>query len=106
MFRRNLRFVAGAIIAAFVRRGSGHPAAQTADEESTQLWFIELDTTVNTFRGRARDSGIDFTERYVYQRIWKGLSVQATAEAASQLGRLRGVKAVFPVLTVTRGPIA
>jgi subtilisin family serine protease len=105
MFRGNLRFVAGAILTAFVITASGHIAAQTGAEESTGLWFVELDTPVDTFRARARDSGVVFTERYVYQRIWKGLSVAASAEAASQLGRLRGVKAIFPVLTATRGPI-
>jgi minor extracellular serine protease Vpr len=105
MFRGNLRFVAGVFLMAFVITGSGHIAAQTAAEESTAAWFIELDSSVDTFRARARDSGVAFTERYVYQRIWKGLSVQASTDAASQLGRLRGVKTVFPVLRVTRGPI-
>jgi minor extracellular serine protease Vpr len=108
MFRGNLRFIACAIVAGFLMAGSGHIAAQTGapgSEESNELWFVELDSSVDTFRARAKDSGITFTERYVYQRIWKGLSVRASAEAASQMGRLRGVKTVFPVLTVTRGPI-
>jgi minor extracellular serine protease Vpr len=105
MLSSNVRFLAGVIAIASVMAGSGHIAAQTATDESTGLWFVELDSSVDTFRARAKDSGIGFTERYVYRRIWKGLSVQASPEAAALIGRLQGVKAVFPVLTATLGPM-
>lgn len=103
----HLRFVAFALVLAVTMAATGHVAAQSAAEDGTGAWFIQLDRSVSvaTFRARARDAGIQLTERYVYQRIWRGLSVQATSEEASQLGRLRGVTAVFPVLRVERGPI-
>src|SRR4029434_7658576 len=41
----------------------------------------------------------------VYRRIWNGLSVKASREAASTMGRLQGVKAVYPVLTATHAPV-
>ena len=68
-------------------------------------WFIQLDGSVADFRARATASRIAYTERYVYDRIWPGLSVEATPEAATLLGRLRGVEAVYPVLTVARPPV-
>ena len=81
-------------------------ALQSAEEDgSTGLWFVQLEAPIDTFRARAKDSGIQFSERYVYQRVWKGLSVQATEEAASMLGALRGVTAVFPVLAVAPEPV-
>lgn len=102
----HLRLVAFALALTATTAATGHLAAQSAAEEATGAWFIQLDSSVSvaTFRARAQESGIQFTERYVYQRIWRGLSVQATPEAAAQLGRLRGVTAIFPVVRVERGP--
>ena len=96
----NLRLFVLAVVCTLVIAATRQIAAQTAAEDSTTAWFVELDTSVATFRARAQDSGIPFTERYVYQRLWRGLSVQATAEAASQLSRLRGVRTVYPASLV------
>ena len=76
-----------------------------SDGQSTGRWFIQIDGSVADFRARAAASRIAFTERYVYSKIWRGLSVEASAEAASLLGKLQGVKAVYPVLTVARPPV-
>jgi subtilisin family serine protease len=100
------RFAAAAAAAALAVGGFGVFGVQAATEDqSTGLWFVELTSSVDAFRGRAKATGIEFTERYVYKRIWKGLSVQATGDAASLLGKLEGVKAVYPVLTVTHAPV-
>jgi subtilisin family serine protease len=98
------RFIAGALAVALSVMGGGAVEAAT-DDQSTGAWFVELSGSVDAFRAKAKASGVDFTERYVYKRIWHGLSVQSTAEAASRLGKLEGVKAVFPVLEATRGPV-
>jgi minor extracellular serine protease Vpr len=104
--RLKVRVFASVVSIALAMAGIGSVAAQTAVEDGfNDLWFIQLDGSVNTFRARAKASGIEYSERYVYQRIWKGLSVRSSREAASALGRLPGVKAVFPVLTVTHGPV-
>ncbi len=102
--RLKCRFFAGAVAMALAIIAGGGVDAAT-DDQSTRAWFVELSGSVDAFRAKAKASGIDYTERYVYKRIWNGLSVQSTAEAASRLGKLEGVKAVFPVLEVTRGPI-
>jgi minor extracellular serine protease Vpr len=100
------RIFAGVLSVALALGGIGSLAAQTvSDDGSNDRWFIELDTSVNTFRSRARASGIQYTERFVYKRIWKGLSVQSSREAAAALGRLPGVKAVYPVIRVEVPPI-
>ena len=100
------RFLAAAAAVTLAVAGLGVFGAQAATEDqSSGLWFIELNSPVDTFRARARASNIEFTERYVYTRIWKGLSVRSTNDAASLLGRLEGVKAVYPVLTVTHAPV-
>jgi subtilisin family serine protease len=87
--------------------GPGHipVQAQVATDDDTGLWFIELNQSVNVFRGQAQAAGIAYSERYVYQRIWKGLSVQSSSGAASLLGRLSSVRAVYPVLRVDVGPV-
>jgi minor extracellular serine protease Vpr len=74
------------------------------DDQSNGLWFVELDDSIDTFRASVRAAGLDVTERYVYQRVWRGVSVRTTADA-STLAALRGVRAIFPVLTVARGPV-
>ena len=75
---------------------------ELGDRQATGRWFIEIEGSVDTFRGRAAASGIEFSEKYAYKRVWKGLSVEASPEAASMLGKVAGVKAVYPVLVVPR----
>jgi minor extracellular serine protease Vpr len=100
------RVFAGAAALALALGSIGTVRAQSAIEDgSTDLWFIELDGSVNTFRSKAKAAGIEYTERYVYKRIWKGLSVKSSKEGAEALGKLSGVKAVFPVLIANHGPI-
>jgi minor extracellular serine protease Vpr len=104
--RVKLRIFASVLGVALATGGIGKAAAQsTVEDKSNNLWFIELDSSVDTFRARARSSRIDYTERYVYRRIWKGLSVQSSRDAASALGRLPGVKAVYPVLRAQHAPV-
>jgi minor extracellular serine protease Vpr len=99
-------FAVAALTVTLALNGSSELAGQSGlAVESGELWFVELDTSLDTFRARAKDSAVDFTERYVYQRVWKGVSVRASADAAASLGRLRGVKAVFPVLNVELEPV-
>jgi minor extracellular serine protease Vpr len=104
MGERSTRFVVAAMVVALTT-GGGNLSGQIMPEVETGLWFVELETAVDTFRARAKDSRIEFSERYVYQRLWRGLSVQASEDAASAIGRLSGVKAVYPVLLMDRGPV-
>jgi minor extracellular serine protease Vpr len=102
--RMNFRKSAGACLVALVVAGFGTLVQATEDNDSG-LWFVELNGSVATFRGQALASGVDFSERYVYRRVWKGLSVRTSADGASVLKRLPAVKAVFPVLKVDLAPV-
>jgi minor extracellular serine protease Vpr len=86
--------------------GSGDLGAQgVAGESPTGAWFIELNGPVETFRGQARGAAIEFSERYVFGRLWPGLSVNASADAAGRLRRLASVRAIFPVMTMSLAPV-
>src|SRR5262245_52251542 len=105
---RNIRAMAVALATAcaIAAGGAGYvrAQAQSADDD-TGLWFIELTGSVNAFRGQAQAAGIVYSERFAYTRIWNGVSVQSSSEAASLLGRLSSVRAVYTVLNVDIGPV-
>ena len=105
---RTIRSVMSAVATALAiaAGGASHVGvrAQVADDE-IGLWFIELSDSVNAFRGQAQAAGLAYSERYVYQRVWKGLSVQSSPDVASVIGRLSSVRAVYPVLKVDVGPV-
>lgn len=106
MVNMKWRALAAILTAALALTGNTGLHAQAAiDDQSTGLWFVELDGSIDTFRREAQAAGIAYTERHVYKRIWKGLSVRSTSDSASLLGRIRGVKAIFPVVTMNVGPV-
>jgi minor extracellular serine protease Vpr len=79
-------------------------AASMALDSPTGAWFVELTGSVDSFRTKANSEGIAYSERYVYKRVWKGVSVAAAADDVAKIKQLAGVKAVYPVLTATVGP--
>src|SRR5688572_7891815 len=94
------RVLAGAVAIALALTSGGRLAAQIQpDDEGNQLWFVELQTSAATFRARAASSSIVYTERFAFNRLWNGLSVVASEAEAGRIGRVAGVRAVFPVLT-------
>ena len=93
---------AGALALSLAVANALAAAPDLTDKQSTGRWFVELNTPVETFRARAAANGIELRQRYSNKRIWKGVSVEASAEGASLLGKLAGVVAVYPVLVVPR----
>jgi subtilisin family serine protease len=89
-------------------------AAEMVDETPT-AWLVELsgkskieggsDASVkadkDNFRALAQANGVKFRERFEYSELWNGLSVEASASEAAKLRGIPGVKAVWPVLTVS-----
>jgi len=83
-------------------------------DESPSRWFIELSGPPTTggvtpsavakeraaFRKAAKEAGIEFKDRFEYETLWNGLSVEAPIGMAAKLRAVPGVKAVFPVITV------
>jgi len=86
-----------------------------ADDETTSLWFVELATaptsdgstatavaaSKDAFRASARAGGVSYSERYAYGDLWNGFSVSATTASISQIQRIAGVKAIWPVAVMT-----
>jgi subtilisin family serine protease len=78
------------------------------------LWFVELTGApaadggnVNAlkaektaFKAQAAKEKLSFKERLSFDTLWNGLSIAASPETAASIGKLDGVKAVWPVLTV------
>src|SRR5688500_8965713 len=97
-FRKRALVGAVAICMGLLGGAARAAAPDVPDGQSRGRWFIQIDGSVAAFKAKAAAAGVEFTERFAYGRIWKGLSVEASADAVTVLGRLPGVKAVFPVL--------
>lgn len=86
-----------------------------ADDETASAWFVELttaptsdgtsaaavDASKNAFRNAARAKGVSYSERYAYGDLWNGFSVSASTASISQIQRIAGVKAIWPVAVMT-----
>jgi minor extracellular serine protease Vpr len=94
------------------------PAAASAEarEEGINAWFVELNSPPTSdggspatlaqekkaFRDAARKEGIQLKERFSYDKLFNGLSVQVNEASLSRLSRLPGVKNIYPVVEVER----
>jgi minor extracellular serine protease Vpr len=84
--------------------GASKSGGGEAFESPTGAWFVELSTTPDAFSAKAKGEGLQFTERHRFNKLWKGVSVNANGETAQALKKLDGVVAVHPVGVVTAGP--
>src|SRR5687768_8502299 len=106
MLRFGVRHITAAAIVTLAVASTGHLGAQgVTNQESTGAWFVQLNGPVETFRSQARAEGITLSERYVFGRLWRGLSVNASGEAIARVRRLPSVAAVFPVVSVALAPV-
>lgn len=85
-----------------------------AKDESPSRWFVELagPPTIHgvtpaavgqeraAFRQAARAAGVEFKDRFEYQTLWNGLSIEASFANAAKLRAVPGVKAVYPVINI------
>jgi minor extracellular serine protease Vpr len=86
-----------------------------AQDETPDLWFVELASPPAAdgsslsqvrkekadFRAAAAAAKLAYTERYAFDTLWNGLSVRVARRDVGTLSRLDGVKAIYPVQTVT-----
>jgi minor extracellular serine protease Vpr len=77
-----------------------------AAAENTNLWFVELDGTPASFRSKAKEAGIDYSERFAFTKLWNGVSIKVDGREINAVKQLSGVKAVYPVASVELDPIA
>lgn len=97
--------------------GAAAGAGQMVDETPFG-WFVELSspptvegaplarvrTEKEQFRARLRAARIPFRERFAYDRLFNGVSIQIDRTGLAAARRLPGVKAVYPVLPVSLPP--
>src|SRR5437764_10591588 len=123
MFKTSLRLVlallcvAGLAVApALAGDGAAAPGSVggSANETATN-WFVELASPPavkgtstaklkaehDAFKANAAADGVKLTERYSYDSLWNGVSVSVAPSQVSALESIPGVKAVYPVHTVS-----
>jgi subtilisin family serine protease len=91
-------------------------AASQATEDVVTAWFVELSSPPladggspatlaqekQAFRDAARKAGVQMKERFSYDKLFNGLSVQVNAASLSRLNGLAGVKNIYPVVEIER----
>ncbi|AKT37265.1 S8 family serine peptidase [Chondromyces crocatus] len=93
--------------------GVEEPGQATFDvDELTELYLVEfeepsitrggteavLDLERSAFRSSAANRGLRYRERFTFNRLWNGFSVEVGVADAADLARLQNVKAVFPMV--------
>jgi subtilisin family serine protease len=87
-------------------------ASQEAIDETPSAWFVELQGAPladggspadlarekQAFRAAARKAGVHFKERYSYDNLFNGFSVEASSAGVAKLSRLAEVKNLYPVV--------
>lgn len=92
------------------------PSAETGEivNETPTLWFVELASAPtadgtsllttknekNAFRANARKAGLAYNERFAFDTLFNGLSIEIAPAQLGLLARLPGVKAIYPVETI------
>ncbi|WP_102125861.1 S8 family serine peptidase [Deinococcus planocerae] len=86
-----------------------------AQNETPELWFVEFGERPTSkggngatiarerqaFRDQARQLGVKFQERLVFERLWNGVSVRVRPSELGKIKDLSTVRGVYPVLNVT-----
>jgi minor extracellular serine protease Vpr len=89
------------------------------NSETPATWFVELSSPPladggalaavrndkQNFRQAARQAGINFQERFAYDNLFNGLSVTVNLKDISKLSLIGGVKAIYPVHTLSLPPV-
>jgi minor extracellular serine protease Vpr len=92
------------------------PPATTGDggmvDETSSTWFVELSAPPLTeggsaitirnqraaFLAAARKAGLRFTERFDFESLWNGVSLQIERGQLYKLSRITGVRKLYPVV--------
>ncbi len=93
------------------------PVVYGADfvDETPDMWFVELASPPGVdgtppgllkkekdgFRKAAAKAGLDFTERYAFDTLWNGLSIQLEPGQLADLAGIPGVRALYPVVSIS-----
>jgi minor extracellular serine protease Vpr len=98
--------------------GTGSGKIGGASNETATKWFVELASPPavkgtsraalkaerDAFKANAAAGGVKLTERYSYDSLWNGVSVSVDPGQIATLRSIPGVKAVYPVETLSLPP--
>jgi subtilisin family serine protease len=86
------------------------PAAPNAGAaragQSSDIFLVQLSSTTDTFRKQAKAVGLDYTERFAYKSLFKGVSVRINRNDVGKLAGIASVSNVYPARYYTVGPTA
>lgn len=88
-------------------------------DETPQLWLVELASPPvadggklaatrrdkEAFRAEAKKAKLQYTERFVFDTLWNGISVVAHPSQLAKLARIPGVKAIYSNVAVSVPPV-
>jgi subtilisin family serine protease len=83
-------------------------------DETPGYWFVQLASAPaadgtppgqlkkekGRFRMAAKRAGLEYSERFAFDTLWNGLSIQMAPGQLDKLARIPGVKALYPVVEV------
>ena len=84
-------------------------------DETPSIWFVELKSPAaaegtsmkvlnaekKAFRTAAKRADLKFEERFAFSTLWNGLSIKIDPADLGKLARIKGVKALYPVETIS-----
>ena len=110
--------LAGLSPASMAAPPAGNAAPMADFEALSNVWLVELKTKPTgssasqravqaeqaEFRAAAAALGIRFTERYAFDSLWNGLSIEASAADVNKIKSITGVTRVWPVAIIDAPP--
>jgi hypothetical protein len=81
-------------------------AGPATSGQSSEIFLVELEDGAQKFRDQAKAVGLNYSERYAYKRLFKGMSVRIAAKDAGKLAGIGSVANVYPARYYTLGPTA
>lgn len=83
--------------------------------ENGRYWLVELSqppladggsasdlkSEKQAFRAAAQSAGVAYKERYSFDNLWNGLSIEINPNDLTRVARLPGVKAIYPNVTLS-----
>jgi len=86
------------------------PPAPTAgaagNGQSSSIFLVGLSGTADTFRRQAKAVDLNYTERYAFKSLFKGVSVRIDPNDVGKLAGIASVSGVYPARYYTVGPMS
>ncbi|HXH35707.1 MAG TPA: S8 family serine peptidase [Plantibacter sp.] len=73
-------------------------------DETPSAYFVELKGSAAAFRTEAKATGLQYSERFTYNKLFNGLSIKLGSGQLNALQGLSNVKATYPVLRAELEP--